>query len=96
MTETNQTSREQLRKGGFSEPVLLSGEVIKTFSQDQRRLLLNLAGLVENERMLKGKDGLELERVRYDITVNLNRAIDSGLGYLSLIQRHCQNFDVTL
>jgi len=123
MTEVNQVSQEQLRKGGFPEPVSLSGEVIKTFSQDQRRLLLNLAGLIENERILKGKinsiwtlvssnsdfttygddflgktekDRLELKRVQAEIPINLKRAVDSGLGHLSLIQRHCQNFDVTL
>jgi len=123
MTEVNQASREQLRKGGFPESVPLSGEVIKTFSQDQRRLLLNLAGLIENERILKEKvnsiwalvssnsdfttygddllgktekDRLELKRVQVEISVNLKRVVDSGLGHLSLIQRHCQNFDVTL
>lgn len=129
MTGVKQIDREQLRKEGFPEPVLLSEELIKSFSEEQKNILTTLANLAEEEkklvdkinsmrptpdgvlvlpgpaltvcededdwRVITMKERLELKGVREKIATNLNKALDSGLGYLGLIQRQCANYGVT-
>ena len=45
-------------------------------------------------RVITMKERLELKGVRAKITAALDKALDSGLGYLGLIQRQCANYGV--
>ena len=45
-------------------------------------------------KVITMKERYQLKEVREKIATALNNALDSGLGYLGLIQRQCANYDV--
>jgi len=45
-------------------------------------------------KVITMKERLELKEVKEKIVTNLNKALDSGLGYLGFIQRQCANYGV--
>ena len=100
-------SREELKTGGFPEPVFLSEEVVRSFSKDERNLLIGLTGSIQHEEKLRGsvnsisgfistsqKEMTQLGEVRKTVVAGINEALDCGLGSLEIIQQHCNDFGV--
>jgi len=100
-------SREELKTGGFPKPVFLSEDVIRSFSKDERNLLIGLTGSIQHEEKLRGsvnsisgfistsqKEMTQLGEVRKTVVAGINEALDCGLGSLEIIQQHCNDFGV--
>jgi len=100
-------SREQLKVEGFLKPVPLSYEMIRSFSEYEKSLLIGLTGSIQHEEKLRGsvnsisgfistsqKEMTQLGEVRKTVVAGINEALDCGLGSLEIIQQHCNDFGV--